>query len=89
MATREIGDASAVSARLDLFDTRNRGSAQGAADDETGWALALAGRHRLGQMATLKAEWLHVSSDKAARARAGLTAEQRQDQLQLALAVRW
>ena len=88
MVTRRFAQ-SALSARLDLFDTRNQGGAVDASDDETGWALALAGKHAFNPWLTGLAEYLHVDSDRAARLRAGLEPDQSQDQIQLALRASW
>jgi hypothetical protein len=88
MLTRRFSQ-SALSARLDLFDTRNQGSAVDSSDDETGWALTLAGKHTFNGWLTGLAEYLHVDSERPARLRAGLAPRQAQDQLQLAMRASW
>src|SRR5438270_2392956 len=69
MLNRTFGSFGA-SARLDAFDTRNRGSDVGAEYDEHGWSAMLAGkrdwRHFTGLL-----ELLHVWSDNGAREHAG------------------
>jgi len=88
MVTRQF-DKGSASARLDVFGTRNHGSAVLANDDEDGWALALAGRRTLASWLTAKVELLHVESTRGARLRSGLAPRQIQNQLQLAMKVRW
>jgi hypothetical protein len=88
MATHRFARGS-VSARLDLFDTRNEGSAVDAADDETGWALTFAAKRELGRFFTALVEYLHVESDRDGRVRVGEGDDQAQNQLQMALRVHW
>ena len=78
----------ALSGRVDLFDTRQRGSWLPAEDDEQGWALTAAATWRLSGPFELLLEWLHVDSERGARQRVGEAAEQRQDVVQAALRVR-
>lgn len=78
-----------LTARVDLFDTRNHGSAVDQTDDETGWAMTLAARRTLGPHLSAVAEYLRVDSDKGARIRAITAPRQVQNQLQLALRARW
>ncbi len=86
MATRKIGEG-AVSARLDLFGTRNHGSKLTGQDDEDGWSLTAAWRKPLTRATTLRLEALHIDSDRDARVRAGASPHQRQTLLQAALRV--
>lgn len=88
MATRQLPEGSAT-ARIEWFGTRNDGSGLLPADDEDGWAGTLAARRELTPWLTAFAEYVHVESDKQARARAGLAARQSQDQVQIALRARW
>jgi len=88
MLTRYI-DKGSISARLDLFGTRNHGSAVTSQDDEDGWAAMLAGRRNLAKNLSVLAEIMHVESDRDARARAGLASEQPGNQVQLSLRARW
>ncbi|MEP9360270.1 hypothetical protein [Sphingomonas sp. KR3-1] len=76
-----------VSARLDAFGTRGRGSMLGALSAEDGWAVTLAARREIGRHLSLLAELLHVDSRRDYRAALGLAARQRQNQFQLALRV--
>ena len=85
--THETGPV-ALSGRVDLFDTRQRGSWLTAEDDEEGWALTGAAAWRLSSTFELLLEWLHVESDREARQRVGETPEQQQDIVQAALRIR-
>lgn len=82
-------DRSALSGRLDLFDTRNHGSAVDGADDEEGWAITFAAKRELGKMFTVLIEYLHVASERGARQRASLKPQQAQNQLQLVMRAHW
>ena len=88
MLTRSF-ERGSVSARLDLFGTRNHGSAVLPVDNEDGWALTAAARRELGPHFGGLFEFLHVSSRRDARARALLQPRQVQNQLQLVLRARW
>jgi hypothetical protein len=76
-----------VSARLDAFGTRGRGSLLDARSSEDGWAVTVAARREIGRYLSLVAEFLHVDSTRDARTAPGLAARQRQNQFQLALRV--
>jgi len=78
-----------VSGRIETFRTRNRGSTLTSLDDEDGWSAMLAARRNLGPHMTALVEALHIESDKAARARAGLPAQQSTTQFQMSLRLRW
>ncbi len=82
-------DKGSVSARIEGFNTRNRGSVLDATDDEDGWSAMLAGRRTLGKHVTALAEALYVESSKDAQQRAGLGPDQSSTQLQMSLRVRW
>lgn len=88
MVTRRFDKAS-LSARIDLFDTRNSGSAVDAAEDEEGWALTVAAKRRLSSKLTALVEYLHVESDRQARLRNALAPEQEQNQVQMAFRASW
>jgi hypothetical protein len=87
LATRGFGRGS-VSARVEAFDTRSRGSVAGDSYSEDGWAVTAAVKRELSPRFTLLAELLHIESDKPARSAIGLAPRQRQNQFQLALRVR-
>lgn len=78
-----------VSARLDVFSTRNRGSVVDSADDEDGWAITVAAKRQLGKMFTALVEYLHVESDRDARTRASLGSKQSQNQVQMVMRAHW
>ena len=80
---------SSVSARLDLFGTRNHGSAVDLDDDEDGWAVTFAAKRELGSKLTAFIEYLHVASDRSARSRASLSPVQSQNQMQMMLRAHW
>lgn len=84
--TQEVGPV-ALTGRLDLFDTRQRGSQVGADDGENGWALTGAVDWRLSRQAELILEGLHVDSDRDARARLGLAPRQGQDVVQASMRI--
>lgn len=88
MVTRQLADAS-ISARIDLFGTRNRGSIVTSEDNEDGWAATVAARKALGGGVVGLVEYLHIESSREARARLGIPADQKQDQVQLSLRWRW
>lgn len=79
----------AISARFDVFGTRNRGSAVTAEDDEDGWAATIAARRNLGMGITALVEFLHVESSRDARTRVALAPNQSQSQIQMALRKHW
>jgi hypothetical protein len=60
-------ESSVIAARLEAFDTRNRGSWWDDEYDENGWAAMLAGKREWGPFTGL-VELLHVSSDNRERA---------------------
>jgi len=77
-----------LTARIDAFDTRNRGSDIGDEYDDTGWAAMLAGKREFGRFTGL-VELLHVSSKREDREQIGLEPRQRQTQLQAEVRMRW
>ncbi len=77
-----------IAARVEGFDTHNRGSLADDEYDETGWSAMLAGKHQWGPVTGLL-ELLHVSSKREDREEAGLKPRQRQTQLQAEVRIRW
>ena len=89
LLTHPVG-AGAVSVRIEQFDTQERGSRMVHEDEsENGWALTAAMRWPVWRYATLFVEALHVESDRGARFRLGLPAQEDQTVLQAALRLRW
>jgi len=82
--THEAGRA-ALSGRLDLFDTEERGGRLDASENEEGWALTGAIDWSLSSQAELIVEGLHVESDRGSRARAGIRPNADQDVIQAAI----
>jgi hypothetical protein len=82
--TQEVGPL-ALSGRLDLFDTRQRGEYVHEDDDENGWSLTGAADWHLTSQAQLILEWLHIESDRLARLRLGEPAQQGQNIVQAAM----
>ncbi len=88
LATRTVG-AGAVSARVEAFGTRSRGSELGSDNSEHGWAVTVAGHRPLGRYAALYAEALHIGSRRDARTEAfGIDPHQTQTVVRLALRLR-
>jgi hypothetical protein len=79
--THELGRL-ALTGRLDLFDTRQRGEYLHADDSEDGWSLTGAADWHVTDQAQFILEWLHVDSDRLARRRLGVPARQDQDVVQ-------
>ena len=75
-------------ARLEAFDTRNRGSWWEEEYDEDGWAATLAGKREWGPFTGL-VEVVHVASDSPAREHVALPEHQKQTRLQADLRVSW
>jgi hypothetical protein len=82
--THEIGPV-ALSGRIDLFETRQRGEYVHADDSENGWALTGAIDWRLWDQAQLILEAMHVESDRDSRARAGESPRQQQEVVQASM----
>ncbi len=87
LLTRPLG-AVRLSARLDAFDTRNRGSDVRDEYDDKGWAAMLAAKRDWSDFSTI-VELLHVSSKRDEDEEAGIAPRQRQTQLQAELRMRW
>jgi len=77
-----------MSARIEGFDTRNRGSLVDDEYDETGWAAMLSAKREWGPLTGL-VELLHVTSRREDRADVGLRPQQKQTQLQGSLRIHW
>jgi hypothetical protein len=89
LLNQQVGEG-AVSGRIELFDTNERGSRMTAADEnENGWAATVAGRWPIWEGFTLFVEALHVESERAGRSRLGLPPKESQTVLQAALRFRW
>lgn len=84
LAARQIGQ-DALSGRMDWFETRDRTFVAQDDNNETGWALTGAWRHKLAPHADLVFEAMRVSSKRPARALAAEPAKQDQTVLQSAL----
>jgi hypothetical protein len=84
--THEIGPL-ALSGRLDLFETRQRGEYVYAEDGEHGWSLTGAVDWRLTGQAQIIVEGLHVESERGARARLGLAPRQDQNVVQASMRI--
>jgi hypothetical protein len=82
--THEIGPV-ALSGRVDLFDTRQRGEYVHSDDDEQGWSLTGAADWHVTDQAQFILEWLHVDSERLSRLRLGTPARQDQDVVQASL----
>jgi len=82
--THEIGPV-ALSGRLDLFETRQRGEYVYPEDGETGWSLTGAADWHLTDQAQLILEWLHIESDRLARLRVGVPPRQDQNVVQASM----
>jgi hypothetical protein len=75
-------------ARIEAFDTRNRGSIIGQEYDETGWSEMVAAKRDWGRFTGLL-ELLHVASRRDQLEEAGLKPRQRQTQIQADLRFHW
>jgi hypothetical protein len=87
LVTRPFGPF-ALTARVDAFDTRNRGSDVDGEYDEHGWSAMLAGKREWGRVTGL-VELLHVWSDNPAREHSGEQPRQGQTQAQAELRMHW
>ncbi|CAN5266003.1 hypothetical protein BH11PSE2_BH11PSE2_05470 [soil metagenome] len=81
LATQTFG-ANAVTGRLDYFRINDQANALYGNLSETGWAVTADYRRALSSNAQLFLEVLHVDSDRASRAYAGLPARQQQTTFQ-------
>jgi hypothetical protein len=77
-----------LAARVEGFDTRNRGSLVDDEYDDSGWSAMVAAKREWGAITGL-VELLHVSSRREDREELGLAPRQRQTQLQASMRMRW
>jgi hypothetical protein len=77
-----------ATARVDAFDTRNRGSDVGSEYDEHGWSAMLAGKREWRHF-TGFVELLHVWSNSGLRRQIGEATRQPQSQVQAELRMHW
>jgi hypothetical protein len=87
LLTRPFGTVG-LTARVDAFDTRNRGSDVDDEYDEKGWSAMLAAKREWAHFATL-VEILHVSSRREDREEVDLKPRQRQTQIQAEIRMHW
>ena len=87
LLTRPFGTVR-LSGRVDVFDTRNRGSDVGDEYDDTGWSAMVAAQRSWAHFTGL-IELLHVSTKREDREEAGLEPRQRQTQLQAEVRMHW
>jgi hypothetical protein len=84
--THEVGPL-ALSGRVDLFQTRQRGEYVHADDSEDGWSLTGALDWHLTGQAQVIVEGLHIESERGARARLGLAPRQDQEVVQASMRI--
>jgi hypothetical protein len=71
LLTHQIG-AGALTGRLEVFDTKERGSRMNPAEEnEDGWAITAAGRWPVADKFPCLSKPLHMQSERGARARVG------------------
>ena len=87
LLTHRLGQIG-LAARIEGFDTRNRGSIIGQEYNETGWSAMLAAKRDWGRF-TGFLELLHVASRRDQLEEAGLKPRQRQTQIQADLRFHW
>jgi hypothetical protein len=87
LVTRPFGPVR-LTARADLFATRNQGSQVDDEYDEEGWSAMIAAKHDWEHVTGLL-ELLHVSSRRDGLTDAGLAPRQRQNQLQAEVRIHW
>ena len=87
LLTRPFGRID-LTARLDAFDTNNRGSIVDHEYDDRGWAAMVAAKRDWTHVTGLL-ELLHVSSRREGREETGLRPRQRQTQLQAEVRMHW
>ena len=84
LATRSYGKA-AITGRLDYFQTHDNAAAAYGRNGEEGWSMTGAYRYTLNPHVEVVLEAVHVESDRPARRRVYLAAEQAQTTLQSSL----
>ena len=87
LANRMFG-AVGVAARLEAFETRNRGSWWDDEYDESGWSAMLSGKRQWGPITGL-IELIHVSSDNPAREHIHIDPQQKQTRLRADMRLSW
>jgi hypothetical protein len=87
MLSRRLASTT-LSARADMFGTRNRGSLWSDEYDEHGWSAMIAAKHDWSHVTGL-VELLHVWSNTPAREEVGDPERQRQTQLQAEIRMHW
>ena len=87
MLTHPVGTVG-LAARIEAFDTHNRGSWWGSEYDDSGWSATLAGKRAWGPITGLL-ELIHVSSDNDSREGIGIDPEQSQTRLQADMRLSW
>jgi hypothetical protein len=87
LVSRPIGSVG-IAARIEAFETRNRGSWWDDEYDDSGWSATIAGKHEWGPITGI-VELIHVSSDNESREVLGIDPEQAQTRLQADLRLRW
>jgi cytosine/adenosine deaminase-related metal-dependent hydrolase len=78
----------AISGRVEVFDTRERGSQMSPRESEDGWAVTLAGRMPITNWLTGFVEGMHIRSDRGQRTDLGIPATENQNVLQISLRAR-
>jgi len=84
LASHQLGE-DALSARAEWFDTDDRSFVTVDNNNEKGWALTAAWRHRLIPHADVLVEAQHIASDRPSRAIVRESAKQNESVLQVAL----
>jgi hypothetical protein len=87
LVSRPVGSVG-IAARIEAFETRNRGSWWTEEHDDSGWSATLAGKREWGAF-TGMIELIHVSSDNGSRRGIGIDQEQAQTRLEADLRLRW
>jgi hypothetical protein len=77
-----------IAARVEAFETRNRGSWWDDEYDETGWSAMLCGKRQWGPLIGL-VELIHVSSDNPTREHIHIDPHQKQTRLRTDLRLSW
>ena len=84
LASHDLG-ADTLSARADVFETKDKAPQPPAPLGERGWAITAAWRHPLTQRLDLRVEAVHVASDRPSRLVAGEAPDQSQTMFQSSL----
>jgi len=84
LASHDLG-ADTLSARADVFETKDKAPQPPAPLGERGWAITAAWRHPLAQRLDLRVEAVHLASDRPSRLVAGEAPDQSQTMFQSSL----